>query len=112
MDDVVGMRSTQSSSDPPRVPEREGVLTGVAEGAAIGGAKRIPMDPNPIDLGEGLGVTFRALRADHIDREPRVGQRLALLPDSPIEGNGQVLDDDEDAFALVTRQCPSTRLDQ
>ena len=48
----------------------------------------------------------RAFRAHNVDFVAGVGERLALEPDASVEGHGQVLDDDEDAWSSAGATAP------
>ena len=72
------------------------------------------MDADALDLGEGLGVALGSARADDLDPVAGLGERAALLPDPPVERDGEVLDQDEDTTALAPatsrRRCNSSAL--
>ena len=93
-------RPARLQSQPQRGQERVGVLEHEAERAPAGRVGTVAVDRHPVDDLVGAGVL--PARADHGDVVAGVAKGPALEPDPPVEGDGQVLDDDQDA-----RRAPS-----
>ena len=82
---------------PQRVPERGPVFAQVARRAAGGGLERVAVDLHALDARVGLGIAPGSAGADDRDFVARLDERLALLPDAPVERHAEVLDEDQDA---------------
>ena len=94
--DVDDVEAAEAAREPPGAPERRRVL------AQVAGRRR----RSPRSAGSGGSRSRRSARTargpacspcGQIDRDlvAGVAQRLALLPDAPVERNREVLDDDE-----------------
>jgi hypothetical protein len=57
------------------------------------------MDLNPVSQFERLTIPVNSLGADDDNVESRTPERERLLPDTPVEGNREVLHEDERAAA-------------
>ena len=73
------------------------VLDQVAGEAGSGRARAVLVEHHAVD--ELVRRVARRLRADDVHLVTGLGEGLALEPHAPVEGHGEVLDDDEDATA-------------
>lgn len=78
-----------------RLPE----LADVRERAAARGLEGKAADLDSVEHGVRLEITVDSLGTDHNDRPARVPECLRLHPDSPVGGDGEVLDGDQRAPA-------------
>ena len=89
--------------EPRLAPEGGAVLPHVAARAAALGREVVPIDAYTFEDLE-LGLESPPGRTDHGDRPAGALQGRRLHPDPAVEGDRQVLDDEEDA----TRRCRGT----
>ena len=75
--------------------EGNAVLSNVARRAARRGRERVAVNVDAFELLKEERVPPRSARADHRNARPCLTERLCLLPDSTIERDGQILDEDE-----------------
>src|SRR5689334_3903261 len=63
----------------------------------------MPVDRDGVDDLESLGKGDGG-RADHRHGPARASEGLSLLPNPPVEGDGQILDDDDTGTGLARRR--------
>ncbi len=85
--------ATSTEHQPGGRQKRVGVLQDKAERSTAGGVGPVLQQPDAVD--HVICGVILPLRADDRDVVARCSQSLALQPDATVEGNRQVLDNDE-----------------
>ena len=103
LDDRKAALPVNLDQEPEFMEERRRVFAEVSKRPAPLRRQRVPIDRDVVDDLEPLRIG-RVRRADHRDQPAGAGEGLSLLPDAPIEWDGQIFDDDDTGTGLTRRR--------